>query len=174
MATPPVFLPGEFHGQRSLASYSPWGHKDSDTTEHTRAQAGGSGGGEGTQWKELNKESSGSHAPLWPPPGAFRPPQEDAPGHPTKPCGPYLPAQTGPPARSGCLSQQLPPSHMFLLTCESKIGRSQSVSLQRPIGTLPVRMCPWRDESALLSLTSSGNSFTRGTCRWFDYLVVVV
>ena len=29
----PVFLPGEFHGQRSLASYSPWGHKESDTTE---------------------------------------------------------------------------------------------------------------------------------------------
>ena len=23
----PVFLPGEFHGQRSLAGYSPWGHK---------------------------------------------------------------------------------------------------------------------------------------------------
>ena len=29
----PVFLPGEFHRQRSLAGYSPWGHKDSDTTE---------------------------------------------------------------------------------------------------------------------------------------------
>ena len=29
----PVFLPGEFHGQRSLAGYSPWGHKDVDTTE---------------------------------------------------------------------------------------------------------------------------------------------
>ena len=29
----PVFLPGEFHGQRSLASYSPWGHKESDTAE---------------------------------------------------------------------------------------------------------------------------------------------
>ena len=28
-----VFLPGEFHGQRSLASYSLWGHKESDTTE---------------------------------------------------------------------------------------------------------------------------------------------
>ena len=28
-----VFLPGEFHGQRSLAGYSPWGHKESDTTE---------------------------------------------------------------------------------------------------------------------------------------------
>ena len=29
----PVFLPGEFHGQRSLAGYSPWGCKELDTTE---------------------------------------------------------------------------------------------------------------------------------------------
>ena len=29
----PVFLPGEFHGQRSLVGYSPWGLKESDTTE---------------------------------------------------------------------------------------------------------------------------------------------
>ena len=29
----PVFLPGKFHGQRSLEGYSPWGHKESDTTE---------------------------------------------------------------------------------------------------------------------------------------------
>ena len=29
----PVFLPGEFPGQRSLAGYSPCGHKESDTTE---------------------------------------------------------------------------------------------------------------------------------------------
>ena len=28
----PVFLPGEFHGQRSLVSYSPWGRKESDMT----------------------------------------------------------------------------------------------------------------------------------------------
>ena len=28
-----VFLPGEFHGQRSLADYSPWGHQKLDTTE---------------------------------------------------------------------------------------------------------------------------------------------
>ena len=28
-----VFWPGEFHGQRSLVGYSPWGHKKSDTTE---------------------------------------------------------------------------------------------------------------------------------------------
>ena len=29
----PVFLPGKSHGQRSLAGYSPWGRKGSDTTE---------------------------------------------------------------------------------------------------------------------------------------------
>ena len=29
----PVFLPGESHGQRSLAGYSPWGCKESDMTE---------------------------------------------------------------------------------------------------------------------------------------------
>ena len=29
----PVFLPGESHGQQSLAGYSPWGHKESDTTK---------------------------------------------------------------------------------------------------------------------------------------------
>ena len=28
-----VFLPGESHGQRSLAGYGPWGHEESDTTE---------------------------------------------------------------------------------------------------------------------------------------------
>ena len=28
-----VFLLGEFHGQRSLAGYSPWGHKELDRTE---------------------------------------------------------------------------------------------------------------------------------------------
>ena len=32
MATP-VFLPGEFYGQRSLMGYSPWHCKESDTTE---------------------------------------------------------------------------------------------------------------------------------------------
>ena len=29
----PVFLPGESHGQRNLAGYSPAGHKGSDMTE---------------------------------------------------------------------------------------------------------------------------------------------
>ena len=35
----PVSLPGESHGQRSLADYSPWGLKESDTTEHAHAHA---------------------------------------------------------------------------------------------------------------------------------------
>ena len=29
----PVFLPGEFHGQRSLAGYSPWSQKESVVTD---------------------------------------------------------------------------------------------------------------------------------------------
>ena len=33
MEPTPVFLPGEFHGQRSLVSYSPWDHEESDMTE---------------------------------------------------------------------------------------------------------------------------------------------
>ena len=42
MATPPVFLPGEFHGQRSLVDCSPWGCKELDMTErltHTHTLA---------------------------------------------------------------------------------------------------------------------------------------
>ena len=30
---PKVFLPGESHGQRTLAGYRPWGCKESDMTE---------------------------------------------------------------------------------------------------------------------------------------------
>ena len=33
----PVFLPGESHGQRGLAGYNPWGHKESDTNEQLSA-----------------------------------------------------------------------------------------------------------------------------------------
>ena len=28
-----MFLSGEFHGQKSLVGYSPWGHKELDTTK---------------------------------------------------------------------------------------------------------------------------------------------
>ena len=35
----PVFLPGESHGQRSLAGYSKWGCKESDRTERAGGMA---------------------------------------------------------------------------------------------------------------------------------------
>ena len=41
----PVFLPGKFHGQRSLADYHPWGHKELDTTEHTHTH---------THWNQIS------------------------------------------------------------------------------------------------------------------------
>ena len=31
--SPPMFLPGESHGRRSPAGYSPWGYKESNATE---------------------------------------------------------------------------------------------------------------------------------------------
>ena len=34
-----IFLPGNSHGQRSLAGYSPWGHNESDMTEHPHTHA---------------------------------------------------------------------------------------------------------------------------------------
>ena len=33
MAPHSILLPGKSHGQRSLVGYSPWGHRESDTTE---------------------------------------------------------------------------------------------------------------------------------------------
>ena len=35
MATTPVFLPGKTHGQRSLVGSSPWGRRETDSTEPT-------------------------------------------------------------------------------------------------------------------------------------------
>ena len=34
-----MFLPGKFHGQRSLAGYSPWGHEEADRTEWLSTKA---------------------------------------------------------------------------------------------------------------------------------------
>ena len=39
MATHSSILAWKFHGQRSLASYCPWGCKESDTTEHAHTKA---------------------------------------------------------------------------------------------------------------------------------------
>ena len=38
----PVLLSGESHGQRSLAGYSPWGHRESDMTEWAQREGTGS------------------------------------------------------------------------------------------------------------------------------------
>ena len=35
----PIFLPDEFHGQKTLAGYSPWGGKELDTTEQLTLSA---------------------------------------------------------------------------------------------------------------------------------------
>ena len=35
---PSILFPGESHGQRSLVGYSPWSHKELDTTEHACTQ----------------------------------------------------------------------------------------------------------------------------------------
>ena len=41
MATTPVLLPGKSHGQRSMVGcYSPWGRKESDTTERLHSLSG--------------------------------------------------------------------------------------------------------------------------------------
>ena len=33
-----VFLPEKFHGRKTLEGYSPWGHKESDTTQQACTQ----------------------------------------------------------------------------------------------------------------------------------------
>jgi len=42
MSTHSLILPGEFHGQRRLAGYSPWGHKELDMTERLSTAQNGS------------------------------------------------------------------------------------------------------------------------------------
>ena len=41
----PVFLPGEFHGQRSLVGYSPWGQEELGMTERLSTSQPNSRGG---------------------------------------------------------------------------------------------------------------------------------
>ena len=47
----PVLLLREFHGQRSLAGYSSWGRKESDTTERPTQ----------TQWRNTHREQTYGH-----------------------------------------------------------------------------------------------------------------
>ena len=37
MEPTPLLLPEKSYGQRNLAGYSPWGHKESDVTEYAHA-----------------------------------------------------------------------------------------------------------------------------------------
>ena len=57
-----VFLPGKLHGQRSLRGYSPWGHKESDSTEHTHMHVLG-GKGEGVKTLNSGKRAHQRESP---------------------------------------------------------------------------------------------------------------
>ena len=48
----PVFLPGEFHGERSPVGYSSWGHKELDRTERLTLALFTFSGGEKYENKE--------------------------------------------------------------------------------------------------------------------------
>ena len=65
-----VFLPGKPHGQRSLAGYSPWSRKESDTTEqlthtHTRATLLCKIVDEGSVWGPLLTTQKPVNRPGW-------------------------------------------------------------------------------------------------------------
>ena len=47
-----MLLPGKSHGQRSLIGYSPWGHKESDTTERLHSLIVNMGSPSGSSGKE--------------------------------------------------------------------------------------------------------------------------
>ena len=53
----PVLLPGKSHGQRSLADYSPWDCKKSDTTEQLHfSQSPFTLSSEAKGWKNTNEK----------------------------------------------------------------------------------------------------------------------
>ena len=58
----PVFWPGEIHGQRSLVGSSPWGLKESDTTEYAGkgCTAGGPSPSPRAAWDGLHGSSAQS------------------------------------------------------------------------------------------------------------------
>ena len=56
----PVFLPGESHGQRSLAGCRPRGHEESDMTEHPHTLVKGGVRWEPDFWSRAVNRFSGS------------------------------------------------------------------------------------------------------------------
>ena len=67
----PVFLSGEFHGQRSLVGYSPWGHKElgmTETTEHaciSRRSTSVKKLSKRSRWRDGLVDWKGSRGCLW-------------------------------------------------------------------------------------------------------------
>ena len=55
----PVLLPGKSHGQRSLVGYTPWGCKESDTTEQLHFTS------EDLSFLSPKKNNSDSSGELW-------------------------------------------------------------------------------------------------------------
>ena len=53
----PVFLPGKFHGQRSLTGYSPWGHKEADMSEPLSTHTGEKRGTAGREERKAGGDS---------------------------------------------------------------------------------------------------------------------
>ena len=54
----PEFLPGEFHGQRNLAGYSPWDHKELDMTEQLSLQPS-------PVFKQINMQTTTGYSPKY-------------------------------------------------------------------------------------------------------------
>ena len=76
MATTLIFLPGESRGQRSLVGSSPWGRKESDTTErlthtvaHPSFRLDNSDGPAAASSTSTAPETAPSKADYSPPPG---------------------------------------------------------------------------------------------------------
>ena len=67
-----VFLPEKSPGQRSLVGYSPWGHKELDTTEQLTLSPRDASSSKWSYWLKTNLKSKMELARLLPSPSASR------------------------------------------------------------------------------------------------------
>ena len=63
----PVLLPGKSHGWINMVGYSPWGHKESDTTERLHFQFSLSCIGESPMatWRIPGRGEPGGRSSMW-------------------------------------------------------------------------------------------------------------
>ena len=59
-----VFLPGKFHGERSLAGYSLWGCKELDTTERLTHTHTHTNTGKNKTYIEIKNKAMNIHIPV--------------------------------------------------------------------------------------------------------------